>query len=80
MKTNFYTYLPFIVNIPKLWSDPIKFSAAQIYNPALDDCKFIIVNELAIVRPFIELEILYLLISDIFIMAPLKYQLILGTG
>ena len=48
--------------------------------PALNDCKFIIVNELVIVRLFIELKILYLLVSDTFIIVPLKYQLILGSG
>ena len=48
--------------------------------PALDDCKVIIVTKLVIVMSFFELDILCLLVSSPFIMVPLKYQLIFGTG
>ena len=70
------TYLPLTVNIPKLLSEPIKFSPSQIYMPASDDCKFMIVSKLVNMRPFIEINTLYLLVSD----ALLKIQLIPGTG
>jgi len=58
----------------------MKFSALQVYMPTSDDCVFKIVSELITTVPFTELDILYLLVSDTFIVTPLKYQLIVGTG
>ena len=48
--------------------------------PALDDCRFIIVSKLVIVISSFELDISCLLVPSPFIIIPLKYQLIFGTG
>jgi len=58
----------------------MKFSVLQAYVPTSDDCVFKIVSELLTTVPFTELDMLYSSASDIFIIAPLKCQLIVGTG
>ena len=56
------------------------FSAKQVYAPTSSDCAFMIVSKLKTTVPFDELDITYLLALCMSIVAPLKYQLILGTG
>ena len=48
--------------------------------PASDDCVFKIVIELMNTVPFVELDTLYSLVSDVFNTAPSKYQVMFGTG
>ena len=73
--------LPFTVNNPELPSIPITFLARQVYTPTSNDCAFTIESELLTTVPLNGSdETLYLLISDTFILTPLKYQLIFGIG
>ena len=55
------------------------FSAWQVYVPTSEDCRFIIVSELSITLLLV-LVVLISIAFDVFIMLPLKYQLIFGSG
>ena len=74
-------HLPFTVNTAELLSVPRMFSASQVYVPTSDDSAFIILRVLSIMDSFRYIdELLYLELSDKFIITPLKYHLIYGTG
>ena len=61
---------------------PIKFEELQVYVPTSDDVTLYTVNMFSVVVMFNDLDInMYLLLlSDIFIITPLKYQLMSGAG
>ena len=70
------------VNIPEASATPIKFEALQVYVPTSDDVTLYTVNVFSVVVMFNDLDIIMylLLLSDAFIITPLKYQLMSGTG
>ena len=73
--------IPFTVNTPELRILLMIFSASQVYLPTSDDSAFIILRVLSITDSFRYIdELLYLELSDKFIITPLKYHLIYGTG
>ena len=61
---------------------PIKFEELQVYVPTSDDVTLYTVNMFSVVVMFNDLDIIMylLLLSDIFIITPLKYQLMSGAG
>ena len=61
---------------------PIIFEALQVYVPTSDDVTLYTVSVFSVVVMFNDLDtIMYLLLlSDTFIITPLKYQLMSGTG
>ena len=74
-------FSPFTDNIPELRSVPIMFSASQVYVPTSDDSEFNITRVLSIMDSFKVIdELLCFELFDRFIITPLKYQLIYGTG
>ena len=70
------------VNIPELVVLPIIFEELQVYVPTSDDVTLYTVNVFSVVVMFNDLDIIMylLLLSDTFIITPLKYQLMSGTG
>ena len=78
------TYLNILVTdrISKSVALPITFEALQVYVPTSDDVTLYTVNVFSVVVMFNDLDtIMYLLLlSDTFIIASLKYQLMSGTG
>ena len=70
------------VKIPELVILPIIFEESQVYVPTSDDVVLYTVNVFSVVVMFNNLDIIMylLLLSDTFIIAPLKYQLMSGTG
>ena len=70
------------VKIAELVSDPILFEALQVYVPTSDDVTLYTVNVFSVVVMFNDLDIIMylLLLSDTFIITPLKYQMMSGTG
>ena len=70
------------VKTVKLAIPPIIFDETQLYVPTSDDITLYTVNEFLVVVMFNDLDtIMYLLLlSDTFIITPLKYQLMPGTG
>ena len=70
------------VNIPELVTLPIIFEELQVYVPTLDDVTLYTVNVFSVVVMFNDLDIIMylLLLSDTFIITPLKYQLMSGSG
>ena len=70
------------VKIPELVTLPIIFEELQVYVPTSDDVTLYTVNVFSVVVMFNDLNmIMYLLLlSDTFIITPLKYQLMSGTG
>ena len=70
------------VKIPELVILPIIFEELQVYVPTSDDVTLYTVNVFSVVVMFNDLDtIMYLLLlSDAFIITPLKYQLMSGTG
>ena len=70
------------VNIPELVTLPIIFEELQVYVPTSDDVTLYTVNVFSVVVMFNDLDIIMylLLLSDTFIIIPLKYQLMSGTG
>ena len=70
------------VKIPELVALPIIFEELQVYVPTSDDVTVYTVNVFSVVVMFNDLDIIMylLLLSDIFIITPLKYQLMSGTG
>ena len=70
------------VKIPKLMSLSNIFEALQVYVPTSNDVTLYTVNVFSVVVMFNDLDfIMYLLLlSDTFIITPLKYQLMSGTG
>ena len=70
------------VKIPELAALPIKFEALQVYGPTSDDVTLYTSNVFSVVVMFNDLDsIMYLLLlSDTFIITPLKYQLMFGAG
>ena len=71
-----------IVKIPELIELPIVFEELQVYVPTSDDVTLYTVNAFSVVVMFNDLDIIMylLLLSDTFIITPLKYQLMSGTG
>ena len=61
---------------------PIKFEELQVYVPTSDDVILYTVNVFSVVVMFNDLDIIMnlLLLSDAFIIIPLKHQLMSGTG
>ena len=61
---------------------PIIFEELQVYVPTSDDVTLYTVNVFSVVVMFNDFDIIMylLLLSDTFIFAPLKYQLMSGTG
>ena len=61
---------------------PIIFEESQVYVPTSDDVTLYTVNMFSVVVMFNDLDIIVylLLLSDTFIITPLKYQLMSGTG
>ena len=76
------TNLLVIVKIPELVTLPIIFEEQQVYVPTSVDVTLYTVNVFSMVAMFNDLDtIMYmLLLSDTFIITPLKYQLMSGTG
>ena len=70
------------VKIPELVTLPIIFEELQVYVPTSDDVTLYTVNVFSVVVMFNDLDIIMylLLLSDIFIITPLKYQLMSATG
>ena len=70
------------VSIPELAVLPIIFEELQVYVPTSDDVMLYTVNVFSVVVMFNDLDIIMylLLLSDTFIITPLKYQLMSGTG
>ena len=70
------------VNIPELVPLPIIFVELQVYVPTSDDVTLYTVNVFSVVVMFNDLDIIMylLLLSDTFIITPLKYQLMSETG
>ena len=70
------------VKIPELVTLPIIFEESQVYVPTSDDVTLYTVNVFSVVVIFNDLDIIMylLLLSDTFIITPLKYQLMSGTG
>ena len=68
--------------IPELVTLPITFEELQVYVPTSDDVTLYTVSIFSVVVMFNDLDtIMYLLLlSDTFIITPLKYQLMSGTG
>ena len=61
---------------------PIIFDELQVYLPTSDDVTLYTVNVFSVVVMFNDLDIIIylLLLSNTFIITPLKYQLMSGTG
>ena len=61
---------------------PIKFEELQVYVPTSDDVTLYTVNVFSVAIMFNDLDIIMflLLLSDTFIITPLKYQLMSGDG
>ena len=61
---------------------PIIFEELQVYVPTSDDVTLYTVNVFSVVVMFNDLDIIMylLLLSDTFIITPLKYQSMSGTG
>ena len=61
---------------------PIIFEELQVYIPTSDDVTLYTVNVFSVVVMFNDFDIIMylLLLSDTFIFAPLKYQLMSETG
>ena len=70
------------VKNPKLMSLSNIFEALQVYVPTSNDVTLYTVNVFSVVVMFNDLDIIMylLLLSDTFIITPLKYQLMSGTG
>ena len=70
------------VNIPEVSAFSIKFEALQVYVPTSDDATLYTVNAFSVVVMFNDLGIIryLLLLYDTFTIAPLKYQVMFGTG
>ena len=70
------------VKIPEFVTLPIIFEELQVYVPTSDDVTLYTVSVFSVVVMFNDLDtIMYLLLlSDIFIITPLRYQLMSGTG
>ena len=70
------------VKIPELVILPIIFEELQVYVPISDDVTLYTVNAFSMVVMFNDLDIIMylLLLSDTFIITPLKYQLMSGIG
>ena len=70
------------VNIPELVTLPIIFEELQVYVPTSDDITLYTVNVFSVVVMFNDLDIIMylLLLSDTFIITPLKYQLMSEAG
>ena len=76
------TNLLVTVKIPELVTLPIIFEEQQVYVPTSDDVTLYTVNVFSVVAVFNNLDTIMclLLLSDTFIITPLKYQLMSGTG
>ena len=70
------------VKIPEFVELPIKLAELQVYVPTSDDVTLYTVNVFSEVVMFNDLDIIMylLLLSETFIITPLKYQLMSGTG
>ena len=70
------------VRVPELVTLSIIFEELQVYVPTSDDVTLYTVNVFSMVGKFNDVDIIMylLLLHDTFITAPLKYQLISGTG
>ena len=77
-----YQNLLVTVKIPELVTLPIIFEELQVYVPTSDDITLYTVNVFSVVVMFNDLDIIMylLLLSDTFIITPLKYQLMSATG
>ena len=77
-----YHNLLVTVNIPELVTLPIIFEELQVYVPTSDDVILYTVNVFSVVVMLNDLDtIMYLLLlSDILIITPFRYQLMSGTG
>ena len=82
IRTLLKTNLLVTVKIPELEKLPIIFEELQVYVPTSDGITLYTVNVFSVVVMFNDLDIIMylLLLSDTFIITPLKYQLISGTG
>ena len=67
------------LKIPELVTLPIIFEELQVYVPTSDDVTLYTVNVFSVVVMF-NIIMYLLLLSDTFIITPLKYQLMSGTG
>ena len=70
------------VKIPNLETLPIILDELQVYVPTSEDVTLYTVNVFSVVVMFNDLDTIMnlLLLSDTFIITPLKYQLMSGTG
>ena len=77
-----YQILRVTVKTPELVTIPMIFEPLQVYVPTSGDATLYTVNEPSVVVVFNDLDIIMylLLLSDTFIITPLKYQLMFGAG